>query len=87
MTVVSVEQTIVTKKNKWLIGWRHRERRKEYKKEKTGRHIKEPLGKKSGQCPEALKTVLHLEPKHISEVLKMNPQTRERRKQKKVSQI
>lgn len=46
---------------------------KRQRREERGRDIKPELGEKSGWRPKAIKTVLHVEPTNISEVLNMNP--------------
>ncbi len=46
---------------------------KEEAEGERGRDIKPKLGGKSGWWPKATKTVLHVEPTNISEVLNMNP--------------
>lgn len=60
---------------------------KDKKKTKTESNIRPELRKKSGRRPEAIKTVFHVEPTNISELLNMNhirlgPQ-RERRARKR----
>lgn len=45
---------------------------KDKKETKTESNIRPELGKKSGWRPEAIKTVFHVEPTNISELLNMN---------------